>query len=258
MTLFRCEIACPTFYNNKAIFHFFLLFAASLLISSEILAQSPYQLSGTREGILFGTSIGSLTFSQSKYKKMPPLTLEEISLLKREDILAIDRGSTYNRSEFARKFSDQLLMTSIAPPLLMLVDRRSRLDFDKVGLFTIQTLLVNTAITDLTKVLVKRKRPYVYNEFTDINRKLSKKARVSFFSGHTSTVTSMYFLTAKLYSDYYPNSKWKGVMWSSAILIPATTGFLRIKAGKHYFTDVLTGFLVGATVGILIPELHKI
>jgi len=258
MTLFRCEISCPIFYNNKAICHFFLLFAASLLISSEVLAQSPYQLSGTREGILFGTSIGSLTFSQSKYKKMPPLTLAEISVLKREDILAIDRGSTYNRSEFARKFSDQILMTSIAPPLLMLVDRRSRLDFDRIGLFTIQTLLVNAAITDLAKVLVKRKRPYVYNEFTEINRKLSKKARVSFFSGHTSTVSSMYFLTAKLYSDYYPDSKWKGAIWSSAILIPATTGLLRIKAGKHYFTDVLTGFLVGATVGILIPELHRI
>lgn len=236
----------------------FSFLALSLLIANDTQAQSPYQLSGTKEGILFGTSIGSLTFSQSKYKKMAPLTLEEISALKREDILSIDRGATYNRSVFARKFSDQLLMTSIAPPLLLLADRRSRLDFDKVGLFTLQTLLINTALTDLTKVLVKRKRPYVYNEFTDINRKLSKKARVSFFSGHTSTVTSMYFLTAKLYADYYPNSKWKGVVWSTAILVPATTGLLRVKAGKHYFTDVLTGFLVGATVGFLIPEIHKI
>lgn len=246
------------FWSRHSIVHLLLLLAVIILTSNNIQAQSPYQLSGIKEGILFGTSIGSLTFSQSKYKKIPPLTLEEISTLNREDILAIDRGATYNRSVFARKFSDQLLITSIATPLFLLADRRSRLDFDKIGLFTLQTLLVNSALTDLTKVLVKRKRPYVYNEFTDINRKLSKKARLSFFSGHTSTVTSMYFLTAKLYADYYPNSKWKGVVWSTAILVPATTGLLRVKAGKHYFTDVLTGFLVGATIGFLIPEIHRL
>ena len=127
-----------------------------------------------------------------------------------------------------------------------------------MGLLTAETLLVNGALTDLTKVLAKRKRPLLYNEFYSINQKLQKKARTSFFSGHTSTVASMSFLTAKLYNDYYPDSKMRGVVWTSAVLLPATTGFLRMKAGKHFFTDVLAGFVVGAAVGFFIPELHKI
>ena len=121
----------------------------------------------------------------------------------------------------------------------------------------LETLLINTALTDFTKVTFKRTRPFVYNEFVEINKKLTRRARNAYFSGHTSTVASMYFLTAKMYSDYYPDSKMKPFVWSAAVLIPATTGLLRVKAGKHYFTDVLTGFLVGAAVGYLVPEIHK-
>ena len=32
---------------------------------------------------------------------------------------------------------------------------------------------------------------------------------------------------------------------------------MRIKAGKHFLTDNLIGYGVGAAAGILIPELHK-
>ena len=40
-------------------------------------------------------------------------------------------------------------------------------------------------------------------------------------------------------------------------MIPAITGYLRVKAGKHYPTDTIAGYLLGATAGILIPQLHK-
>ena len=220
--------------------------------------QSPYQFGAGRESALFGGSIGLLTYSRIKFKKLEPLTIEQLENLRLEDILAIDRGATTNNSIAARKASDILLQSSFAVPFTLLLGQASRDDFVKGGLLTVQTLLVNAALTDLTKVLAKRNRPFVYNEFTSINQKLSKKARTSFFSGHASTVASMYFLSAKMYSDYYPNSSWKPAVWSAAIILPATTALLRVKAGKHYFTDVLTGFLVGATVGYLIPELHRI
>ena len=35
------------------------------------------------------------------------------------------------------------------------------------------------------------------------------------------------------------------------------TGFFRYKGLKHYPTDIITGFAVGAATGILVPFLHK-
>ena len=46
-------------------------------------------------------------------------------------------------------------------------------------------------------------------------------------------------------------------MWSGAFLIPATTAYLRVKAGRHFPTDVIAGYATGAIVGYLIPHLHK-
>lgn len=243
------------FYNQIQFYCFLALFLFGFPNAN---AQSPYELGGLKDGLLVGIPIGSLTFSRHLYRNIKPLTIEDLDQLKRTDVFAIDRGATYNHSVLARKTSDILLHTSYALPLTMLAGERSREDFGKGSLFMLETLVINSAITDLAKTIVKRSRPLVYNEFFETNLKLTKGARTSFFSGHTSTVASMYFLTAKMYSDYYPDSKLKPVVWSSAFIIPATTGLMRMKAGKHYFTDVLTGLLVGAAVGILVPELHRL
>jgi membrane-associated phospholipid phosphatase len=30
-----------------------------------------------------------------------------------------------------------------------------------------------------------------------------------------------------------------------------------MEAGKHFLTDVIVGYTIGATVGVLVPQLHK-
>ena len=35
------------------------------------------------------------------------------------------------------------------------------------------------------------------------------------------------------------------------------TAYLRVRAGKHFLTDVIAGYAVGATIGILVPHLHR-
>lgn len=247
---------------RSALFDHLILFVILSLLAgpfSQLNAQItyPYKLDGTKDGIILGTSISLLTFAELKYKKIQPLSYEELSQLNRNDIWAIDRPATLNRSLGAKKWSDGLLYSSLAPPLSV-VFSGPKDGIGRSSVLLLETLLLNTALTDFTKVLVRRKRPYLYNEFTEAKKKLSKKSRMSFFSGHTSTVTAMYFLSAKLFEDYNPDSKYKSTVWTTAILIPATTGLLRVKAGKHYFTDVLTGFLVGGAIGFLIPEIHKL
>jgi membrane-associated phospholipid phosphatase len=46
-------------------------------------------------------------------------------------------------------------------------------------------------------------------------------------------------------------------VWTGAITLPAIVGYLRVKAGRHYPSDVIVGYGVGALIGYLVPTLHK-
>jgi membrane-associated phospholipid phosphatase len=142
-------------------------------------------------------------------------------------------------------------------PFLYLTKEKSRKDFDAIVLMQAETLLLTNAITSLTKILVYRPRPYAYNESFPIEEKLNFNARESFFSGHVAATASMSFFTATVFSQYYPDSKLKPLVWSYGVLWPAATGYFRYTAGKHFPTDILTGYLVGAMTGILIPKIHQ-
>lgn len=60
-----------------------------------------------------------------------------------------------------------------------------------------------------------------------------------------------------MFADYYPDSKLKPFVWGVSIGLPALTGYLRIRAGQHYPSDIVAGYALGAAVGWLVPTLHK-
>ncbi|MEM6726372.1 MAG: phosphatase PAP2 family protein, partial [Bacteroidota bacterium] len=119
-------------------------------------------------------------------------------------------------------------------------------------------MLASYTLTDINKFWVRRKRPYVYGKSSYDGNPFGPESLKSFFSGHTGFTATNYFMTAKMFSDFYPDSNWRPVVWSTAAIIPAFTGWKRIQAGKHFTTDVIVGYLVGAAVGFFLPELHKI
>ncbi len=173
------------------------------------------------------------------------------------DISAFDRPITQNLDLNARKWSDLTLAAGTLAPTLLFADPDIRRDAPSVATLYAQTFLTNYLLTTVTKQLVQRPRPFVYNPNAPLAEQEDNDARFSFFSGHVSTVASMSFFSAKVYSDYHPNSKATPWIWATAALLPAATAYLRMHGGKHFPTDVIVGYLVGATVGILIPELHR-
>ena len=219
--------------------------------------QSPYELTLKREVSLFSLGFGIQIAGLSILKNIEPLTVADIERLNPAAISSFDRKTVNHYSTSAQSTSDILLFGSMTLPLVLMADKNMRKDFLKIGSMASQALLLNTGLTTLAKGTAKRTRPYAYNPAIPIEKKLSESTRMSFFSGHTSTVSVMSFFTAKVFADYHPDSKWKPVVWTAAAIIPATTGYLRYKGGKHYPTDVLVGYGVGAAIGILIPHLHR-
>ena len=47
------------------------------------------------------------------------------------------------------------------------------------------------------------------------------------------------------------------ILYTVASIPPAFVAAYRMKAGKHFRTDVIAGFVVGGAMGIMIPDLHR-
>ena len=118
-------------------------------------------------------------------------------------------------------------------------------------------MAITGGITSITKAGFLRVRPYVYAPDWDPNQPLESGDRASFLSGHTSLSAAGSFFFARVFADYHPDSRLKPYVWGLAATIPAVTGYLRIRAARHFPSDVLAGYALGASIGYLVPTLHK-
>lgn len=212
---------------------------------------------GKLDGGLLGGGAISFGLSRHLQKKVPLLTDEEILKVDPLRVNPIDRIATRNYSPRSQKISDILLRTSAAMPVALLLDKNSRDELGIVSVMLVETTLINNGITGIFKGSFQRKRPYVYNATAPLLLKKEQNARYSFFSGHSSNSAAYSFFAAKVFADNNPDSKLKPYVWGAAIALPVGTSLFRVKAGKHFPTDVVVGYAVGATLGWLIPELHR-
>ncbi len=233
-----------------------LIFLPFLLIGQY---SSPYALRGKTDVPMLSIGLTMNVGTVLLDKRISPFTDADLSVLVIDKIFPIDRYSTRHFSTQSAKFSDYTVLAAFAMPFTFLVDEPGRQSFNEYSLITLEGALINAGIIGITKVLVRRPRPYLFNPDVPLEFKLrDRKSRYSFFSGHVATSSYFSFVTAKLYSDLYPDSHAKGLVWGTAAIIPAMTAYGRMRAGRHYFTDVLAGYMIGAAVGIIVPELHKL
>jgi len=219
----------------------------------------PYQVDLKRESIILGVGIGLEVLELSLRKQVKPLSLIDIQSLDKNNIrFKFDRKTTNNWSPKADRVSDILLYSALASPLLLSISPATRQWKNASILATmgLETVLMTHSITQLVKNSSKRIRPFVYNPAVPLSAKLDKDARKSFFSGHTSGGAAICFFTAQVYSDIYPHSRSRYIVWGGAAALPIAIGYYRYKAGKHFPTDIAVGYLSGLLCGVLIPKLH--
>ena len=123
-------------------------------------------------------------------------------------------------------------------------------------------------LVGLSKGLTNRYRPFTYLTISQINN-LTGEAKEefleditgddiedSFFSGDAAATSYGFIFFAKVFNDYFPDSKWRYGVWGVSILGSSLGAYFRAKSGKHFPTDVIVGSLVGGTIGYFIPHLH--
>ena len=185
------------------------------------------------------------------------LSNDELAALDRNDVPKIDRFTAGNYSERAQTISDVLCYpTLLVAPGLLALNSNVRGRYGQVLGLYLQTMLATDAAFTMTVGTVYRYRPYLYGSEGG-NRRSAKIATNSFFAGHTAHTATATFFAAKVFHDFNPDSPAQPFIWGAAAIIPAAVGYYRMEAGKHFLTDNIVGYTVGATMGILVPQLHK-
>jgi PAP2 superfamily len=187
------------------------------------------------------------------------LSEAELAALDKNDIPKFDRWAAGNYSDNAQLASDLLCYPTlvIAPGLLALNDNARGRYGQVLGLY-VQALAFSDAAFTLSAGNVYRYRPFVYGPEGPANKRGSKIATNSFFAGHTAHTATATFFAAKVFHDFNPDSPAQPYVWTAAALVPAAVAYSRIEAGKHFLSDNLLGYAVGAASGILVPQLHKV
>ncbi len=234
-----------------------LLLLVAIGVNPALFAQSPYTVHWKKEIPYAATAIGLNLGGAYLALQVEDLTPLQIAALDARDVNGFDRFATENLSNTFARASNVLEISTQLAPVLLLCGNRPRKHFGHIMALYAEATFINTGLTIVAKMSFRRTRPFVYNDEVPLEEKFGRTARASFISGHTSTAAVGTFFAAKVFADFYPDSKWKPVVWGAAAVIPGVMGYFRVAAGKHYPTDVMAGYLVGGAIGILVPHLHK-
>jgi len=241
------------------LFNFSNSFAQDSLFVSRKVYHVNQSLEASVSGALIGLSmLGLLTITDK-----PTLTEKEVNALNRKDIPFFDRSSvrqSYPAPENIYDLTDIGLYGSSALVSLLLLDDDIREDWLDIGLLFLETQAINLNIYFWGgPAFSKRIRPIVYYKDVSMEIKTGKDMTDSFFSGHISMTAAATFFMAKVYSDYHPQlgaDKWW--LYGAAVIPPALVGYGRYRGLMHFPSDILLGFSIGSTLGIVVPQLHKI
>jgi membrane-associated phospholipid phosphatase len=225
------------------------------IIQNDDIRISPYSLDLAKELAIFGAGGAMLGVSLILKNNMDPLTEEEVVLLDPMDVPAFDRGAITAKNEMPA--ADLLLFGSVFLPLTFFAYEETKKDMGTLAVLAGEVFVFQLGLNYIVKILAQRVRPYCYDENTPLSDKTTVNAKLSFYSGHTSTAAAMSFFVAKVFSDYLSNPNTKFVIWTSAVVYTALTGLLRVDSGNHFQTDILIGYVTGALIGYFIPVLHK-
>lgn len=149
-------------------------------------------------------------------------------------------------------FAQTLTIVTIIYALWFLPNRK------RVALPLTLCMIFSTAINALIKYIVNRARPvgeFVGNLFFNYGFPTSN----SFPSGHSQAGLVFYYvLITILINECGLENKKAIIAWkTSAIIFALLIGLSRIIIGVHFFSDVLTGLLIGWLVILIFKKFYK-
>ena len=122
---------------------------------------------------------------------------------------------------------------------------------------------INGVLLEWVRIAVQRPRPYVIEKAQISASTLGVSDFTSFYSGHTSfsfaaLATLTFLVRAEEDSNQNPvtsSSRKALAVLGVGLTIASITGLMRVFAGRHHLSDVLTGATMGLLCGIIAARL---
>ncbi len=243
--------------------HVFALLITSLGLAAArpALAQqttSPYHTRFAVDGpVILGEAAVS-AFGLYRSQQRDGLSNTQLAALNKNDVPSFDRFSAGYYSESAQTASDLICYPTLAiAPGLLALNPAVRSHYGQVLALYVQTVLAADALFTTSIGNIPRYRPFLYGTEGGDQRN-GHIATNAFFAGHTAHTAAATFFAAKVFHDFNPDSPAQPYVWGAAAVVPAAVAYFRIEAGKHFLSDNIVGYAVGATMGVVVPQLHKV
>lgn len=217
-------------------------------------AQFKHQLSWPREGALVGTGIAfhGIALLQAR-KPMPAWN----GPLDPAGLWRLDRTAVGRWQPEAHRASNILFGAALGVSLATAIWSQQGEQPMVPVVIILESGLLASGITNVVKEVARRPRPYLYDPAIPVELHLGPDDYHSFWSGHTANTAAITFATASMVQHSNVSQGAKTATWIGAATIPAAMGWLRVRSGRHFPTDVLTGYAFGALMGWMVPYLHR-
>ena len=172
---------------------------------------------------------------------------------------AIDRSARalrWNDIHRADVVSDVVGYYSISTIMIGMLVASTWHDGDKRRWFddaipVLESAVLASSLHHVAKFSTARQRPFA--RFGEPGRLPDPDDNASFWSGHESLAFSL-AVSAGIVARKR-GYRIEPVVWAAGLTLAAASGYLRIAADAHYFSDVVVGAVVGTAVGIAVPVL---
>ena len=228
--------------------------------NAETTDYNSFQLKPAKDTVLFLSGLSILGTSKYTISKLHGPNL---STLSRHDVPLIERFACDKYSKKLSHYSDNTRSALVGLTLLASFSLISESRDDGLKAFItdvtmfIEAEILISGLTQCAKGISQRYRPYAYNENLSVEKRSSKHASQSFWSGHTSTAYMMAAFTGYVYQNRNPESHLIKPVWITGITLATATGILRISSGNHFPSDVIVGAVAGSLVGWIVPRIHR-
>jgi len=125
-----------------------------------------------------------------------------------------------------------------------------------------ESMSLTFALTDIVKIAVRRPRPQAYAEAEQhrgdpLYSNSDTDSSLSFFSLHSSMTAAIGATATYLAFARSPHSPRPWITLALAAGLSSFVSVERVRAGKHFPSDVIAGSLAGVAVGMVVPHLHR-
>ncbi|MBI9068186.1 MAG: phosphatase PAP2 family protein [Salinivirgaceae bacterium] len=201
--------------------------------------------------------------SELLFRNNEELSKNDIASFNNSTINSFDRSATSFFNPKLDKISNGLTVALVLSPIAINFYGNKKIEKSHLFIYSVmytEAILVSFSISDFSKRISKRSRPYLYND--DISNlekwdEYEKDKSYSFFSKQSALAFCSATFLSKTFTDIYGKSKSSQLVWIGTHTLAASVALLRVYSGQHYPTDVIAGAFVGSFIGYIVPSLHK-